>query len=256
MRYPLPQLQISVALACLLASVAAAQTPAPLVHPAHLTGRVADVVGGAIVKAEVLVTNTALHAETGTDGRFELQGIPSGDVEVMVRRIGYAPAKISLSLADNELRDIRVMLSPAVTTLDSVAVTAHPETDNEYGGFERRRARGFGSFITREQIDHKRPRVFSDLFRSVSGTRIMRDNGSPIIISNRFGDTRACPLRYFLDGTNFPLYDQSIDAMVQVSEIAAIEVYPGGASVPPQFAGRESTCGVIAIWTRKGERKR
>jgi hypothetical protein len=38
-------------------------------------------------------------------------------------------------------------------------------------------------------------------------------------------------------------------------DIGAIEVYPGGATVPPQFGGRESACGVIAIWTRQGQRK-
>jgi hypothetical protein len=247
------QARVTLAFACFTASAVIAQTP--VVRTAHLKGRVADAVGGAIVKAEVLVTNTALHAETGDDGRFVLDGMPTGPVEVMVRHIGYAPAKFSLSLGEDELRDIRVLLSPVVAMLDSVSVTAPAEDYSEYGGFDRRKARGFGTFITREDIEHKRPRVFTDLFRSVQGVRLVRLNGAATVISNRFGDTRQCPLRYFIDGTSYPLYDQSIDAMVQVADIAAIEIYPGGASVPPQFAGRESTCGVIAIWTRKGQRR-
>ena len=60
---------------------------------------------------------------------------------------------------------------------------------------------------------------------------------------------------YYVDGTSYPLYGQSIDVMVQVVDIGAIEVYPGGATVPPQFGGREAACGVIAIWTRQGTKK-
>jgi hypothetical protein len=222
---------------------------------ARLTGRVADAMGYSIPKAEILVTNTALHAESGTDGRFEVAGLPSGPVEVVVRRIGFSPAKIALELGSGELRDIRVMLSPMAVMIDSVSVTAPaPATEVSFGGFETRRARGFGTFITREDIEKKRARVPSDLFRTVSGVKLIRDNGTPTIVSNRLGAI-DCPLRVFIDGSHYPLYGQSLDALVQIVDIGAVEVYAGGATVPPQFGGRESTCGVIAIWTRHGQKK-
>lgn len=222
---------------------------------ARVTGRVADAVGAAVVKAEILVTNTAIHGESGADGRFALTGLPAGPVEVVVRRLGFSPAKIALDLAPGELRDIRVLLSPVAMLMDSIAVTADkPPTEVSYAGFETRRARGFGTFLTREDIERKRPRVPSDLFRTMSGVKLIRDNGTPTIVSNRLG-VMTCPLRVFVDGANYPLYGQSIDALIQVAEIGAIEVYAGGATVPPHFGGRESTCGVIAIWTRHGQKK-
>jgi len=242
---------------CAIASTATAQGSSSDPRPARVTGRVTDAVGTAIVKAEVRVTNTSFHAETGDDGRFELTGLPSGSVEVVVRRLGFAPAKIALDLGDGELRDIRVLLAPVAMTLDSVAVTAEPApaVEKAYGGFEMRKSRGFGTFITREQIEKKNPRVTTDLFRSVSGVKLMRENGSPTVVSARLGNLSYCPVRYYVDGTSYPLYGQSIDTMVQVVDIGAIEVYPGGATVPPQFGGRESACGVVAIWTRQGTRK-
>jgi len=223
---------------------------------ARVTGRVADAVGTAIVKAEVRVTNTSVRAETGDDGRFELTGLPSGPVEVLVRRLGFAPATIALELGDGELRDIRVLLAPVAMALDSVAVTAEPvpTAEKAYQGFEMRKSRGFGTFITREEIEKKNPRVTTDLFRSVSGVKLLRENGSPTVVSSRLGNLAYCPVRYYVDGTSYPLYGQSIDIMVQVVDIGAIEVYPGGATVPPQFGGREAACGVIAIWTRQGTR--
>src|SRR5215216_2578745 len=60
----------SIALALLgtIGALASAQTPSPEGR-ARLTGRVADAMGYSIPKAEILVTNTALHAESGADGR-------------------------------------------------------------------------------------------------------------------------------------------------------------------------------------------
>jgi hypothetical protein len=246
----------TLAFLCVVAPDVGAQDGSTESRVARLTGRVADVMGAAIAKAEILVSNTTFRAETGTDGRFELGGLPSGTVEVVVRRLGFSPAKIPLQLGVGEMRDIRVLLSPVAFVMDSVAVTANgPVIEKAFGGFESRKARGFGTFITREQIEKKNPRVTSDLFRTVSGVKLLRENGTPIVVSTRLGNMAFCPLRYFIDGANYPLNGQSIDTMIQVADIGAIEVYPGGATVPPQFGGRESACGVIAIWTRQGQRK-
>jgi hypothetical protein len=261
MQHHIPRWYRSVALLCAAMfapggrALAVQGTPAEA-HAARLTGRVADAVGSAIVKAELLVTNTSFRAETGTDGRFEL-GLPSGPVEVVVRRLGFAPAKIPLELGSGELREIRVLLSPVAMMMDSVAVTAEaPTMEKAFDGFELRKSRGFGTFITRDQIEKKNPRMTTDLFRSVSGVKLLRENGTPTVVSARLGTMAYCPVRYYIDGASYPLYGQSIDTMIQVADIGAIEIYPGGATVPPQFGGRESACGVVAIWTRQGVRKK
>lgn len=261
MQHHIPRWYGSIALLCAALSAPAGralavQGTSAEGHPARLTGRVADAVGSAIVKAEILVTNTSFRAETGTDGRFELGGLPSGPVEVVVRRLGFAPAKIPLELGSGELREIRVLLSPVAMMMDSVAVTADaPAVEKAFGGFEMRKSRGFGTFFTRDQIEKKNPRVTSDLFRSVSGVKLLRENGTPTVVSARLGTMSYCPVRYYIDGASYPLYGQSIDTMVQPADIGAVEVYPGGATVPPQFGGRESACGVVAIWTRQGVKK-
>jgi hypothetical protein len=260
MQHSIPRLYRAVALIGTAISALAAH---PLIAQgtsneshARLTGRVADALGSAIVKAEIVVTNTTFRAESGPDGRFDLGGLPSGAVEVVVRRIGFSPAKIPLELGSGEMRDIRVLLSPVAVMMDSVAVTAEaPTVDKAFGGFELRKSRGFGTFFTREQIEKKNPRVTTDLFRSVSGVKLLRENGTPTVVSARLGTMAYCPVRYYIDGASYPLYGQSIDTMIQVADIGAVEIYPGGATVPPQFGGRESACGVVAIWTRRGVRK-
>ena len=61
----------------------------------------------------------------------------------------------------------------------------------------------------------------------------MREDGSPTVVSARLGTCRTARCGTYIDGTSYPLYGQSIDTMVQVVDIGAIEVYPGGATVPP-----------------------
>ena len=60
--------RVSVAVLCAIASTATAQGGSSDPRPARVTGRVADAVGSAIVKAEIRVTNTSFRAETGTTG--------------------------------------------------------------------------------------------------------------------------------------------------------------------------------------------
>ena len=176
---------------------------------------------------------------------------------MIVRRLGFSPAKIPLQLGlRRAARHPRAALARRDDDGFRRGDRRGPAIEKAYGGFESRKARGFGTFITREQIEKKNPRMTTDLFRTVSGVKLLRENGTPTVVSTRLGTMAYCPVRYFIDGASYPLYGQSIDTMIQVVDIGAIEVYPGGASVPPQFGGRESACGVIAIWTRQGTRKK
>jgi hypothetical protein len=246
---------LALTLFTLIASIAVAQDTPSESRLARLTGRVADSSGHPIMKAEIAVLKTTIRTQSRDDGGFELPSLPSGAVELMVRRVGYSPSKVALDLGAGELRDIRVLLTPVVTTLDSVSVTASAEpVEPATTGRDRRHARGSGTFLSREQIEKTQPRVPTDLFRTVAGVKVTRESGNATVLSTRFGALATCPLQYILDGRDFPLYGQSIDSMIQVAEIESIEVFPGGASMPPQFGGRASTCGIISISTRKGQR--
>ena len=104
---------------------------------ARLTGRVADAMGYSIPKAEILVTNTPLHAESGTDGRFEVAGLPSGPVEVIVRRIGFSPAKIALELGSGR----RLRTSAGGVSVVAAACGDHEQCEDR-GDDGRRRPQG------------------------------------------------------------------------------------------------------------------
>ncbi|MFL5506112.1 MAG: carboxypeptidase regulatory-like domain-containing protein, partial [Gemmatimonadales bacterium] len=92
---------------------------------AEVRGRVTEAGTSApVADAEVLVSARGLKVTTAADGQFELTGLEAGTFEVLVRRLGFAPAVRRVTLAAGQRLELAVVLSPAVTQLDPVVVTA------------------------------------------------------------------------------------------------------------------------------------
>ena len=64
----------------------------------------------------------------------------------------------------------------------------------------------------------------------------------------------GCPLSFYLDNTRVRGLGgrdgQTIDDLVRPHEIAGVEIYRNAASLPGEFAGSDSQCGIVAIWTK------
>lgn len=76
-----------------------------------------------VVAAEILIDGE-LRARSDTLGRFAAAGIAPGDVEVLVRRFGYAPARVTLHVAPGSRRTLRVELQRMPRVLAPVVVTS------------------------------------------------------------------------------------------------------------------------------------
>jgi hypothetical protein len=121
-----------------------------------------------------------------------------------------------------------------------------------HGDFLRRARSGLGHFIMREEIQRRQPLVITDMIARVPGVWVGPiTTGSPIRIFRGGG----CAPAVFLDGVPLdpigllPL-DMNINDMVNPDDVEGIEVYKGGATIPPEFL-MFGGCGVVAIWTRR-----
>lgn len=109
--------------------VAAALAVAMLAGLAPLSAQQATLVGrlvdsaAAVPLAEVQVAAAGRTARSDRDGRYRLEALPVGSVEVTVRRIGYAQRteRVALVAGSNTL-DLR--LAPIAAQLTTVVVTA------------------------------------------------------------------------------------------------------------------------------------
>lgn len=229
----------------------AALRSAPAQDSLSLSGTVRDSLGAAIVGAQVIVANGP-RASSDVQGRFVLGVLPRGTVHVAVRRLGFLPLAVDWLLAPGS-PPMDVRLAAIAQSLAAVEVRERREpSDGRLAGFNARRARKVGHFLTRSDIERKNGFNLTDVMRDVPGARVITMRGA-------LGKTvllrgATCPPLVFIDG--FPASAGSFDLdMVNLKTIEGIEVYSGAASIPMELIGPRGLeqCGVIAIWSRPAE---
>jgi hypothetical protein len=214
-----------------------------------LSGIVRDSAGHAVPSAEVRARGNVLVARSDDSGRFHVPQMPVGARGVFVRRLGFVPQRVLIPANPAGTTDsIAVTLIAVATALPSVTALAQHDSISRHvlAEFWTRKARGFGKFITRDDIDRRGGMHFTDLVRTVPSVIIQNHRGRPEIRFSR-SMIRDCPPQYWVDGV--PLERGSADEFTP-DNVEAIELYSSPATTPPQYATRSMTCGTILIWSR------
>lgn len=76
-----------------------------------------------IANAAVQIEGTRLGASTDQDGRYRVVNVPVGTHVVVARRIGYTPARQSVTISANQQITADIVLRSAATSLNQVVVT-------------------------------------------------------------------------------------------------------------------------------------
>ena len=231
-----------------------AQAASPVAPPSvlpvsrALSGVVRDSAGHMIPMAEVRARGNLLVARTDDSGRFNVPQMPPGARGVFVRRLGFAPTRVFITQSAGDVDSIVVILTPVATSLPSVVALEQRDSLSHVvlADFWARRSKGFGRFITRDEIEARGGIHFVDLMRAAPGVLIQNARGRPEVRFTRNG-MRDCPPQYWVDG--IPIEHGSADEFYP-DNLEAIELYSGPATTPPQFSTRTMSCGTIVIWTR------
>ena len=212
--------------------------------------------GYPIVNAEVTVEGTTTRGYTDDKGLLRFNTVRMGNTVLAVRRLGYRPTQVDVTVDPRVPAVMQVALTPIVQTLQPVLVKgAARDLTGRLAGFYQRRELGNGHFISRDRIERENPAQFTDMMRRVPSVQIT--NTRTIRNAVRFrGANRNCWPLVWLDGAPLPTAEFDLDVLAPQS-IEGIEIYPGVATIPPQFMGMRGmgSCGVIVIWSREGERR-
>ena len=230
----------------------AAQVPAP---PATVVGVVRDSGGQPIAGVEVWLRGSDLYTHTAANGGFRLAGAPPGASRMTVRRMGYEPTTFDIELRSGLVDSLVVSLTTVPTTLAGVSVEEARMTRSKrlLPGFWERKARGFGHYLTREEIEASDSRDFTDILRMTPGVSVVTVNGRRSLRFGRsMGQRGDCPPQYWVDGMRI---ENGTPDDFRPSDVEALEVYAGPSTIPAQFAARslqigQRTCGAIVVWTR------
>jgi hypothetical protein len=241
---------------CLAAVPAAALSTPPLTPPAEdtvlVTGTVDDLDTGRPVAQAMIVVMSAdsvgarvATAESDSLGTFVLSVPDEGEYRVRVQRLGYGDAEETVRIDGPDV-SLRASLVPEALDLEPVVVTVRRRRSPWMEEFERRRAHGFGSFVTRADLESRRHGRVTDALRQIPGLRVVSGSmGDGVLVMRG-----RCRPNIYIDGiATDPT--TSLDLMLRPDDVEGIEIH-SAATVPPQYA-REG-CGVVLVWTREPRR--
>jgi len=230
----------------------------------RITGRVVDA-GSEAPIAGAVVGVRGFSALTSESGTFVVDDVPPGVASLTVQHIGYGTLSDTLTLLGHATVDVTVRLATDPVEVEPITVTVEQVRDRRLevkGFYERQRwgeAAGIGRYFTREDIERRNPRLMTQMIADLPGVRL-DCSGSSL---SRTCDVKAVRasgfschrMSVFVDGIRAidgdrPPGHNKLDNFVLPIEVGAVEVYAGAASLPAEFGGSGSHCGVVAIWTR------
>lgn len=236
------------------------------------TGRLVGLVRDAgteepVVAAAVSILGDPGEVASNRRGRFVLSGVPVGRREIAVRHIGYAPFRHPVAVARGRTTEIEIGLVPEPLAMEPLVATVVRSRRLETRGFYERKYWGElvsgGTFFTAEDIERRNPLRITQMVADIPGIRLrncgMRQN-SCRLYNSRISDISSndgCLMNIYLDGSLIVRRGRigggavpNINDFVLPIEIAGVEVYLGPSELPAEFAGLESRCGVVVIWTK------
>jgi hypothetical protein len=212
----------------------------------ELVGVVRDPAG--VVLEGVTVEAEGRTARTNARGAFLLPTPAVDSITLVIRQVGFTPLTVRLGARDRLWDTVLVHLARAPQALDEVAVSAPRYVRAGLKGFDERRARGNGTFVTREEILARNTTRTSEVLRLKRGVNVVQ--GRVRFVSYTGSRGTVCQPNLWVDGAR--VRGGEVDE-ITATDIAGIELYPSFSSVPSEFTPLPSAgppCGTIVIWTR------
>jgi hypothetical protein len=231
-----------------------------------------DSAGHGIPQAEVRLPDLRRLTTTNYLGEFRFAGLAAGTHAVLVRSIGFAPYEDSIVVKAGSMVERDYVMSVALRTLDTVRTTtaAMRFLSPALNAVEARRTtHAGGSFIMDSVLRASENEKLPDLLGRMPGivkvpvgantylaSGRATGDGGPVFLS-RSGANAWCFVTVYENGIKtFQGPSGSGNAppdfnRMNVSDYSAVEYYPGGASLPPQFNATGSSCGTLLLWTRE-----
>lgn len=241
-----------------------------VIGPAAATPLAAQTIEGRVFEPEEGTPLPGVHlrllgledrpvASTFSDdsGHFHIRAPGPGSWRLAADLLGYGSAvSDSIPLSEDELVRVEIRMAVDPIRIDDpiVVVGKPPFVAPDIADFNRRRERGekmgIGHFIYGEELERVAGPP-SDLLRMVPGVHVSRGGrGGGQVIHMRGG----CVPAVYIDGSQINRFSrgESLDSYVDVFSIEGIEVYRGMQQPGGRFLDRTG-CGLVLVWTRRGE---
>ncbi len=233
----------------------------------RLLGVYDEASGEPIEGVEVADILNGAKSVTSVTGTMSLFFLPDGGSLVRLRKVGYEVQTLPISISPADTNPLTITLRHAVT-LPTVTVkdsaTAYHSSLLKMAA-ERMNSHSGGYFIDAAELrKHDESTMSNTIIARMPGiTTLLGARGETWLRSSRVTCVRAmrcgaadCFVTVFRDGVK--IYDPTMPATARPDfsrmspmDFGIVEFYPGGASVPPEYGGLNSSCGVLLLWSRE-----
>lgn len=214
--------------------------------------------------------DTVARAITDDRGRFTLVAPAPGDYVVQAEAFGYETRRagvFELGEGGEITFEFRVSPDPlAIAGLDVAADFTVREPPLVRNGYFDRLSAGIGHFITPGQLERTRHHRITDLLGEVPFLTVVNAHPSDRVLIQDGG--ALCTPSVIVDGllasviegirrrpgapSEISGSEGNMEALVNLKDVEAIEVYRSAEELPAQFGAMSwDGCGAIIIWTKR-----
>ncbi len=215
-----------------------------------VVGQVTRPGGVPIANARVFIEGDSLEFRTDDRGRFVARNIATGSRQIEAFAIGMSPAASVVDVTAGDTTRFAAQLEP-IQMLDVVRVTGSPRARRLAEALFERRRIGLGYMRDSSQINPHG--LLSSVFDQFPATLVQR-SATQFRLLMKTPSGQWCNAQIFIDGLPS---DQEWLSTINPADIAAVEAYPRGSTVPAEFTSRSvitGACGVAVIWMKNAFR--
>ena len=213
-------------------------------------GTIVDSVGVPVAGAQISVRGLGTMAISDARGVFRLDHVPVGPSVVRVRRLGFRPESVGVTVPASPNAAVTITLGRIVAALAPVVIRASKVKHQARlaGFYERLERRTAGTFITMREIELEDPRSMTHLLQRVPGLTVVKGRAGATGVRMR---GRTCWPLVWLDGFPMPAGEVDLDSFAPHS-FEGIELYLGSTTPPLRYIQQRtmSSCGTILLWSR------
>lgn len=211
-----------------------------------------DAVGQASVLFRRLVDDSVIDSisvTTADDGTFRLERLPPGTYALVTEHLSFETRRDTVRVPTSKNMKVRIPVAAAPVELSPLQVNVRADWLVKTG-FYYRRDRGFGKFLTPEDLEQRAVNSLIQTLKTVPGVHYARlcERGHcrRVLTMSLSAGRPACPVTYYMNGNE--MHGPVSPRDISVEDLAAIEVYRGISETPGQFYGR---CGSVVMWSKR-----
>lgn len=232
-------------------------------------GRVLDAaterpIAQAVVTAISETGDTLFYSQTNETGLYFIPQQESATrYRIAVEALGFTQEIGEVLSGADERQYWVIRLDPKPVEREGLIVEVERQTRGlrRFGFYDRRRIRA-GIFVDEGEVDRLKTPFLGDIFRRSTGMRVTARGEPYSVRAQGTGVFQApCLPTVWVDGAlaragGDPVPDRvTVESLEFIapppSQVAGMEFYHGGATVPAEFAGANSRCGVLVVWTKR-----